>query len=44
MRQELLERLRAGECPPVLIIGGGINGVGAFRDLAAQGQAALLVD
>ena len=43
-RQELLARLNAGECPPVLIIGGGINGVGTFRDLAAQGQAALLVE
>jgi glycerol-3-phosphate dehydrogenase len=44
MRQELLARLRTGECPPVLIIGGGINGVGTFRDLAAQGQASLLVE
>lgn len=43
-REALLDRLRAGEVPPVLIIGGGINGVGTFRDLAAQGQAALLVE
>jgi glycerol-3-phosphate dehydrogenase len=43
-RDELLARLRAGECPQVLIIGGGINGVGTFRDLAAQGQPALLVE
>ena len=28
----------------ILIIGGGINGVGTFRDLAAQGVPALLVD
>lgn len=43
-REQLLSRLRAGECPQVLIIGGGINGVGTYRDLAAQGQAALLVE
>lgn len=43
-RSELLTLLRAGQCPDVLIIGGGINGVGAFRDLAAQGHAALLVE
>lgn len=43
-RQELLQRLRAGDCPSVLIIGGGVNGVGTYRDLAAQGQAALLVE
>ncbi|ASP83076.1 glycerol-3-phosphate dehydrogenase/oxidase [Sinorhizobium meliloti] len=29
---------------PVLIIGGGINGCGLFRDLAAQGIDCLLVD
>ena len=28
----------------VLIIGGGVNGIGVFRDLAAQGVDALLVD
>ena len=27
----------------VLIIGGGINGIGVFRDLAAQGIRSLLV-
>lgn len=43
-RDELLARLRAGESPQVLIIGGGINGVGTYRDLAAQGQASLLVE
>ena len=36
--------LRGGTAPDVLIIGGGINGVGTFRDLAAQGVPALLVD
>lgn len=29
---------------PVLIIGGGINGCGLFRDLAAQGIDCLLID
>lgn len=43
-RTELLDRLRHGETPEVLIIGGGINGVGVFRDLAAQGVPALLVE
>lgn len=43
-RSDLLERLRAGAIPDLLIIGGGINGVGVFRDLAAQGVPALLVE
>lgn len=43
-RAELLELLKAGEVPDVLIIGGGINGVGTYRDLAAQGIPALLVE
>ncbi|MHA6262296.1 glycerol-3-phosphate dehydrogenase/oxidase [Arenibacterium sp. CAU 1754] len=43
-RADLLDRLRTGSPPEVLIIGGGINGVGVFRDLAAQGVPALLVD
>jgi glycerol-3-phosphate dehydrogenase len=30
--------------PDVLIIGGGINGIGVFRDLALQGVNVLLVD
>lgn len=43
-REELINRIEAGEAPQVLIIGGGINGVGVFRDLAAQGIPALLVE
>lgn len=43
-REALVTRLRSGEVPEVLIVGGGINGVGAYRDLAAQGIAALLVE
>lgn len=44
-RDDLLRRLRA--CAPeveVVIVGGGINGVGVFRDLALQGVPALLVE
>jgi len=43
-RSELLTRLRARGAPDIVIIGGGINGVGIYRDLAAQGIPALLVD
>ncbi|MGB8811989.1 MAG: FAD-dependent oxidoreductase, partial [Paracoccaceae bacterium] len=43
-RQHLIESLRKGICPDILIIGGGINGVGIYRDLAAQGVPALLVE
>ena len=43
-RESLISRLRSGDHPAVLIIGGGINGVGAFRDLALQGVPALLVE
>lgn len=43
-REALVARLRYGEMPEVLIVGGGINGVGAYRDLAAQGIASLLVE
>jgi glycerol-3-phosphate dehydrogenase len=43
-RGEHLDRLRSGAHPDILIVGGGINGVGVFRDLAAQGIASLLVE
>jgi len=43
-RDDLVNKLRSGEVPDILIIGGGINGVGVFRDLAAQGIPALLVE
>ncbi len=43
-RTMLLNRLRESADIPVLIIGGGINGVGILRDLAAQGVPALLVE
>ncbi|WP_243644947.1 glycerol-3-phosphate dehydrogenase/oxidase [Rhodovulum euryhalinum] len=40
----MLESLRTGPAPGILIVGGGINGVGTFRDLAAQGVPSLLVE
>jgi glycerol-3-phosphate dehydrogenase len=44
-RSKILDRLRTGDFDgTVLIVGGGINGVGVYRDLAAQGVSALLVD
>lgn len=36
--------LRGSPQVPVLIIGGGINGIGVFRDLALQGVEVLLVE
>lgn len=44
-RSKILDRLKSGAFDGViLIVGGGINGVGVYRDLAAQGVPALLVD
>lgn len=44
-RSELIAAIRAGRMDGrVLIIGGGINGVGVLRDLAAQGVPALLAE
>jgi len=42
-RTEKLVSLKA-QGPDVLIVGGGINGVGTFRDLALNGVNVLLVD
>lgn len=42
-RQTTLASLQS-HSPTVLIIGGGINGVGTFRDLALQGVDTLLID
>jgi glycerol-3-phosphate dehydrogenase len=42
-RQEILKNLKT-HSPDVLIVGGGINGVGTFRDLALQGVDTLLID
>ena len=43
-REDALESLRANPRVPALIIGGGINGIGAFRDLALNGVDCLLVE
>jgi len=43
-RDVLLKQLKAEPSVDVLIVGGGINGVGLLRDLAAQGVGAVLVD
>src|SRR5450759_4119053 len=42
-RQDTLNSLKS-KSPTVLIVGGGINGVGTFRDLTLQGVDTLLVD
>lgn len=43
-REQRLSRLRAGSSLPVLIVGGGINGISTFRELALQGIPAVLVE
>src|SRR5689334_13943027 len=43
-RQETLDGLRKQPEVSVLIVGGGVNGIGTFRDLALQGLDVLLVD
>ena len=43
-RQARLDRLTQTPAVTVLIIGGGINGIATFRDLALQGIDVLLVD
>jgi glycerol-3-phosphate dehydrogenase len=43
-REELLAAIQATPSPAVLIVGAGINGVGAFRDLTLNGVDTLLID
>ena len=43
-RNEIIQHYKNNPEVPVLIIGGGINGLGVFRDLALQGVHVLLVD
>lgn len=43
-RQQTLEAIRQQPEVSVLVIGGGINGIGTFRDLALQGVDVLLVE
>jgi len=42
-RQDTLTSIQS-HSPTVLIVGGGINGVGTFRDLTLQGVDTLLID
>lgn len=42
-RQDILKSPKS-HSPTVLIVGGGINGVGTFRDLALNGVDTLLID
>ncbi len=43
-REQIFQALRKNPKISVLIIGGGINGVGVFRDLALNGVDVLLID
>jgi glycerol-3-phosphate dehydrogenase len=43
-RNEILSSLKTNPNASVLIVGGGINGIGAFRDLALNGVDVLLVE
>jgi glycerol-3-phosphate dehydrogenase len=43
-RQQTLEELRSNPRADVLVIGGGINGISVFRELALQGLRVVLVD
>lgn len=43
-REKTLAHIKKTGRVPVLIIGGGINGIGTFRDLALQGVECLLVE
>ena len=43
-REETLQAVKDKPQVSALIIGGGVNGIGTFRDLALQGIDALLVD
>ncbi|HLO28502.1 MAG TPA: FAD-dependent oxidoreductase, partial [Anaerolineales bacterium] len=43
-RNEILAALKNNPEVSVLIVGGGINGIGTFRDLALNGVNVLLVE
>lgn len=43
-RSEQIQKLQGNSEVDVLIIGGGINGIGTFRDLALQGLRVLLAE
>lgn len=43
-REDALRRIRQDADFDVVVVGGGINGIGAYRDLALQGLRVLLVE
>lgn len=43
-RQQTLDHIRSNPDIPVLVIGGGVNGIGTFRDLALNGVDVLLAE
>jgi glycerol-3-phosphate dehydrogenase len=43
-RNDILQSLQQNPSPDVLIVGGGINGAGVFRDLALNGVDVLLIE
>ena len=43
-RQKTIERIAANGAFDVIVVGGGINGIGVFHDLAHQGLRVLLVE
>ena len=43
-RDQKLARIADTEAFDVVVIGGGINGIGVFRDLSMQGLRVLLVE
>jgi glycerol-3-phosphate dehydrogenase len=43
-RDQRLQDIEDNSSPAVLIVGGGINGIGLYRDLALQGVDVLLVE
>jgi glycerol-3-phosphate dehydrogenase len=43
-RHEILSALKSNPEVSVLVVGGGINGIGTFRDLAVNGLDVLLVE
>lgn len=44
IREEIIRHYQGKPQVSVLIVGGGVNGIGVFRDLALQGIDVLLVD
>lgn len=43
-RTVILETIRRNGAFDVVVVGGGINGIGVFRELALQGLRVLLVE